>query len=427
MLVRKTRIQLIAFAVIAVVSVVYALARFTEVDRVFGAEGYTVRLQLDESGGIFTNAEVTYRGYNIGRVGDLSLTADGLEAELNIEPDMPAVPADLRAVIANRSAVGEQFVDLRPESEGGPFLDDDSVIPAERAATPLGTDELLADLTDLTDSVPVDSLRTVVDESYTAFQGTGDDLQILLDTARDFTRAAQENLPQTVNLLEQGGTVLRTQNELAGSFKSFSKDLNDLSATLKESDGDLRTLVDVTPQLANQVSEVLAESGPGVGALLANLLTTSNLLVTRLDGLEQGLVTYPLLSVGAHSVAPGDGTAHLGLVLNLFDPPSCVKGYPKAEAMAAGDEGAYRQGSETTPRPPDSDAYCAEPAGSPINVRGAQNAPYNGVPVAPSDEQVAANASRSQESLAFMRGVPGVAGGPGLSLNSLGELLGLPG
>jgi phospholipid/cholesterol/gamma-HCH transport system substrate-binding protein len=331
------------------------------------------------------------------------------------------VPADLQAVVANRSAVGEQFVDLRPNADKGPYLEAGSIIPASRTKTPISTERVIGDLDGLAASVPTDALRTVVDESYNAFNGTGQDLQTLLDTARSFTTTAQQYLPQTVQLLQSGGQVLDTQNDEASSLASFSKSLNQLSGQLKSSDGDLRKLIGITPQVAKQISDVLAESGPGLGALTANLLTTSNLLVTRLDGLEQGLVTYPLLSVGGNTVAPGDGTAHLGLALNLFNPPACTKGYIPYKD--------YRTGADVKPRDPKTDAYCAEPKGSPINVRGSQNVPYNGVPTIPSDQQVAANAGRSREQLAQMAidssGVPPVVGSPAVSLNSLGQLLGL--
>lgn len=82
MLTKRIRLQLIAFVVIATVAVVYALFRFTDLGKVFGAEGYTARMNLDQSGGIFTNAEVTYRGYNVGRVGEIRLTRDGLQVDL---------------------------------------------------------------------------------------------------------------------------------------------------------------------------------------------------------------------------------------------------------------------------------------------------------------------------------------------------------
>jgi phospholipid/cholesterol/gamma-HCH transport system substrate-binding protein len=419
MLIRRTKLQLVAFAIISIVAIVYALVRFAGLGTVFGNSGYTVKLELHESGGIFTNAEVTYRGYNIGRVGDLRLTKSGLEADLNIDPSAPQVPADLDAVVANRSAVGEQYVDLRPKGEKGPYLAAGSVIPASKTTTPVSTDRLIGDLDTLAASVPTDALRTVVDESYNAFQGTGGDLQQLLDTARSFTNTAQQYLPQTIQLLDAGGKVLDTQNREADNFATFSRNLKDLSGTLKNSDPDLRKLIGITPVVAQQISQVLAESGPGLGALTANLLTTSNLTVTRLDGIEQGLVTYPALSAAAGSVAPGDGTAHLGLVLNLFNPPSCTKGYIPGKE--------FRPGSDTSVRPADENAYCAEPKGSPINVRGAQNAPYGGVPVAPSDSDVAANANRPAQELADQRNqqVPGVVGSPGVSLTSLGALLGL--
>lgn len=419
MLLRRTKIQLVVFLVISVLAIAYALVRFTDVEKTFGSGGYTVRLQLAESGGIFTGAEVTYRGYNIGRVGTLSLTDIGLQAELDIEGDAPKVPSDLHAVIANRSAVGEQYVDLRPVTDRGPFLRDGSVIPSSRASTPVPTEQVIEDLDSLASSVPTDALRTVVDESYNAFRGAGDDLQVLLDTTREFTTVAQEHLPQTVRLLDAGTTVLTTQNEMSSSMRSFSKDLRDLSGTLRDSDGDLRGLIEVTPKVSSQVSEVLAESGPGLSTLVANLLTTSNVLVTRLDGLEQAFVTYPVVATGAYTVTPGDGTVHLGLVLNLFNPPTCTKGYRSPEE--------YRAGNDTTVRAPKEDAYCAEPPGSPIAVRGSQNAPYNGVPQQPSEQQVEANSHRDEEELASLRGLPGIAGGSGLDIRSLPQLLGLPG
>ncbi|WP_019818431.1 MCE family protein [Saccharomonospora saliphila] len=417
MLLRKTKLQLVAFLVISVLGVAYALVRFTDVERAFGSGGYTVHLDLAESGGIFTGAEVTYRGYNVGEVGPLRLTESGLRADLEIDADAPPIPGELTAAVANRSAVGEQYVDLRPTRDDGPYLRQDSVIPADKVTTPVRTEALIEDLYSFTESVPTDSLRTIVDESYDAFSGTGDDLQVLMDTTREFTRVAREHLPQTVDLLEDGSTVLRTQNELSGSMRSFSEDLAALSETLKNSDGDIRELIDVAPRAATQISEVLADTGPGLSALIANLLTTSNVAVTRLDGLEQAFVTYPVVAAGAFSVTPGDGHAHLGLVLNMFNPPACTKGY------RAPDE--YRPGDDTSYRPPKDDAYCAEPEGSPISVRGSQNAPYNGVPTVPSEQQVESNSDRDSEQLAAMRGAPGIAGSPGMSITSLRELVGL--
>jgi phospholipid/cholesterol/gamma-HCH transport system substrate-binding protein len=417
MLTRRTRLQIVAFFVIAIVAVVYALFRFTSIGNVFGGNGYTVKLQLNDSGGIFTNAEVTYRGVQVGRVGDIRLTKQGLEVDLNIAPDAPDIPTDLEAVVANRSAVGEQFVDLQPRNESGPFLDGTSVIAADRAKTPISTDQVLRDLDDLAVSVPTDSLRTVVDELDRAFAGTGGDLQVLLDSTGSFTKAAREHLPETIALIEDGGIVLDTQNAQAGNIKSFSNSLALLNSQLKASDADIRKLIAATPQAAEQVSGLLRDSGTNLGVVLANLLTTSNIMVTRTAGLEQALVTYPVVAVGANTVAPGDGTAHLGLALNIFNPPPCVKGY----------EGTKRRaGNDVAPAATNENAYCAEPVGSPINVRGAQNAPFGGRVADPTPGQLQANAGRPAQQLAEQSGFPGFLGGQSGPLN-LTQLLGLTG
>jgi phospholipid/cholesterol/gamma-HCH transport system substrate-binding protein len=418
MLVRKTKIQLVVFLVVSVLAVGYALVRFTDVEKMFGSGGYTVHLELSESGGIFTGAEVTYRGYNIGEVGKLSLTADGLSAALLIDADAPPVPKKLHAAVANRSAVGEQYVDLRPVTDEGPYLADGDVIRAEKVDTPVSAQEIITDLDGLASSVPTESLRTVVDESYEAFNGTGRHLQALLDATDEFTRVAGEYLPQTVRLLESGTTVLSTQNDLSTHMRSFSSDLKELSQTLKDSDGDIRELLRTAPPAATTVSEVLAESGDNLSTVLANLLTTSNVLITRLDGLEQAFVSYPVVAAGAYSVTPGDGTAHLGLVLNLFNPPACTKGYRPPED--------YRPGNETSEREPYADAYCAEPEGSPIAVRGSQNAPFNGVPVAPTEQQVQAHRNRDSEQLEFLRrNALGRVTEDAVSITSLRQLVGV--
>ena len=170
--------------------------------------------------------------------------------------------------------------------------------------------------------------------------------------------------------------------------------------------------------MARQVDDVLRTSGTDLGVLIANLLTTTQITTSRKDTIEQALVVYPIVVAATRTTSP-DGTGHLGVVLNFFDPLSCTRGYETT---------VQRPADDVTAVPANSQAYCAEPPNSPINVRGAQNAPYNGVPVAPTNGDVAANANRPAEELADernTRGVPGIVGSPGVSLTSLGSLLGL--
>lgn len=421
MLTRRVRLQIIAFVVIALVGVSYAGFRYAGIDRLFGPRGYAINVSLADSGGIFTGAEVTYRGVTIGRVGPLTLSKDGVSVELDIDSNDTQVPANAEAVVADRSAVGEQYVDLRPSTDSGPYLAAGATIPQARTATPPPVQGLLTNLDNLASSVPTQSLQTVVDELDTAFQGTGPNLQTLLDTTSSFTQAAAQNLPQTTRLLADSNTVLQTQLDKSSDILSFSHSLAQLAAQLKSSDGDIRKLITNAPQAADQIDGVLRDSGVSLGNLTANLLTTSQILLPRKDGLEQILVTYPAVIGGSYTVIPGDGTAHFGLAVNLFDPPPCTKGYEGT---------AKRAGDVTTPVAPNTQAYCAEPTGSPIDVRGAQNAPYGGKPAVPVAGAGGGQGQQSQSAASGLAPLVGLL--PGLGSANLGpaglaQLLGLPG
>jgi phospholipid/cholesterol/gamma-HCH transport system substrate-binding protein len=375
MITKVVRLQLVAFLLITVAGVGYAGFRYAGFGDVFGTTTYPVRVELASSGGIFTGADVTDRGVSVGRVGPLTITPDGVEAQLDIRRDSPAIPADVDAAVHNLSAIGEQYVDLRPASDGAPYLEGGSVIPVGRTSTPVPVEQLVVSLDDFVRSVPLDSLRTVVDELGAAFSDTALPLQKLLDTTDAFTGDAVDALPETVRLIEDGRTVLTTQNDVAGSFQSFSEDLALLADQLAESDPDLRRLTETGPEASTQIRGLLRESGSGLGDLVADLLTISRVAEPRQAALRQILVTYPGVTTTTYTVVPGDGTAHLGLVLsNLGDPPPCVRGY----------EGTNRRpGSDVSDAPINRKAYCAEPPGSPIDVRGAQNVPHAKTPMPP--------------------------------------------
>jgi phospholipid/cholesterol/gamma-HCH transport system substrate-binding protein len=371
---RKTRLQLFALLLVALVGVGYTGFRYADFGRILGSTTYPVTMQLADSGGIFSGADVTYRGVSVGRVGPLTLTGTGVDAQLDINKDAPEIPADVSAAVRNLSAIGEQYVDLQPATDGGPMLASGSVIPVARTTVPVSVEDLTVSLDDFVQSVPLDSLRTVVDQLGTAFSDTAQPLQKLLDTSNEFTAKAQDALPQTRDLLRDGRTVLTTQNQTAGQFKDFSASLAQIADQLKTSDPDLRRLIANGPPAGEQVSALLDESGTGLGDVVANLLTVSQIAEPRHSNLSQFLTAYPGVAASGYTVVPGDGTAHLGLALNVFDPLPCAQGYEATKR---------RPGNDIADTPVDPDVYCAEPPGSASDVRGAQNVPKAATPKAP--------------------------------------------
>jgi phospholipid/cholesterol/gamma-HCH transport system substrate-binding protein len=362
---RRVKLQLVVFAIIAALGITYTGAKYAGLGRLFGAGGYRVSVRLADSGGIFPNAEVTYRGVAIGEVSGLRLSPDGVIADLRIHDPAPPIPADTEAVVTDRSAIGEQTVDLRPDHADGPYLADRSVIPRARTTLPPVPSDVLTDLDRLAASVPADALRTVVTELGTGFAGTGPSLGQLIDGAGAFTQTATAHLPQTVGLLVNAQTVLNTQREQSADVLEYSRGLRTIAAQLKASDPDLRRIIDGTPPLAEQVRELLEDAGGPLADLVRNSLVVARITEARIPALEELLVAFPMVNAIGPSLAP-QGPGRLAFIPDFYDPPPCTRGY----------EATIRRGAdEPGPVKPNYGVHCAEPKDSPTSVRGSQNAP----------------------------------------------------
>jgi phospholipid/cholesterol/gamma-HCH transport system substrate-binding protein len=362
---RSVKAQLVAFAVVTAVGVSYVGAQYTGLSEAVLDRGYTVRADFAASGGIFKGAEVTYRGVPVGRVGELRLTgSDGVSVALDIE-DGQRIPADTLAVVAHRSAVGEQYVDLQPRVSSGPYLKDGSTIARGDTRVPLPSTDLVMSVDRLVKSVGKEDLRITVDELGKAFAGTGPHLSRLVDSGNRLIESASDSLPQTITLIEDSRVALKTQSDKGSAIKSFSRDLADLTAELKSSDGDIRRLTGAGAPAANELNSLLQSNRTHLPVLLGNLISGGQITVARLPGVEQSLVTFPVVVAGSFTVIPGDGTTHFGMVVNADEPPACRQGYGTQR----------RDPADTSERPANTSARCTAPRGGKTSVRGAQNAP----------------------------------------------------
>jgi virulence factor Mce-like protein len=331
MIARKTKLKLVAFAMLAVLGMAYLWFKYVGLDRVLLGSGYDVAADFTNSGGIFVNAEVTYRGVGVGRVTDMQLVDDGVRVTLTIDPDADPIPADTEAFVATRSAVGEQYVILRPASDGEPYLQDGDVIPQERTSIPVPVEQMLLNLDEFVGSIDQENLRIVIEELGRAFEGSGDDLGRLIDNGDLLLARAEQSLPQTLRLITDGQTVLERQNASRTAIREWASDLRTFTDTLVDMDRDLRSIVVNAPDAGEALEGLIEDAGPGLGSLVRNLDILNEVQIPRLDGIQQMLITYPDAVTGGFSVVRRDEDgvlrSHFGLVLNAGQPHSCTTGY----------------------------------------------------------------------------------------------------
>jgi phospholipid/cholesterol/gamma-HCH transport system substrate-binding protein len=384
---RSTWAQLVVFLVISALGVAFVGARYAGLGRYFDDNGYEIAADFSDSGGIFENAEVTYRGVPVGEVTDLSLIEGGVRVTMRLN-DATKVPNDTRAIVANRSAVGEQYVDLQPERDGEPFLAAGDVIPNDRTDIPISPTQLVVNLDEFVSSVNTRDLAIVLDELGRAFDDAGDSLQRLVDSGDLLTQAAIDALPETRTLIRDGEVALDTQRDVADEFRSFNEDLAALTDTLRSSDPDFRRLYANGVRSAEQLTALIDSNRTALPILLDNLITIAQIQNVRLPAIEQILVTYPNVVAGGFTVVPGDGTSHFGLV-DEQDPPVCEEGYETTQRRSPEDRRLDENGQPNTPN---LEAYCARESPDDVNVRGARNVPRpNGLPPFPEDRQRAQN------------------------------------
>jgi phospholipid/cholesterol/gamma-HCH transport system substrate-binding protein len=372
MISRRTKVQLAIFALITMVGVTFVGAKYAQLNRLFYNTSYTVVAHFQDSGGMYAGGLVSYRGVRVGEVDKLVLTHDGVDAYLDIDNGWDGkIPSDTLAVVGNRSAVGEQYVDLQPQTDNGPYLHDGSQIAMPDTRIPLPTQKLLSDISNTVESVNKKSLRTTVGSLGQAFAGTGPDLQRIIDTGTSFIHAANRNFDVTTDLIRDSNTVLRGQVASSDAIRSFARDLRLFSGTLAGHDRDLRRVIDNGSVTANQLRRFLDDNQVHLASLINNLVTTGDIVVKHLPGLRQVLVVYPYVVEGGFTVVSKSPETHLydahfGLVLTN-DPQVCHNGYQSTDT---------RPPQDGSNRHMNTQAHCAEPP-TQSDPRGAQNAPSN--------------------------------------------------
>ena len=359
---RGVKFRIALFLVLSAVGIVYVTASYLGfVDRVL-SRGVSVHATLPTSGGLFEGSEVTYRGVKIGKVSAMHATRDGVTLDLALR-DGTRLPMDSPMYVHNLSAVGEQYLDFEPPDDKGPYAANGDTLKGSAKSLPVDEADLLVELNQFVSSVDKKNLQSVVRELGTMFHDTGGPLERLIDDGGAFVHQASAHEDETISLLDNGLTVLRTQRNQGENIRSFSRDLRLITDSLRRSDGDLRTVLQGTPGTAREVTALLDELEPTLPVLLGNAVSINQVVVSHLAGVEQLLVTYPRTISSGFTGTPPDGYGRVNLQFSNKVQP-CTKGYmPRSQ---------WRRGDQLTDTPifP---ARCL--SGAPYNMRGGKYAP----------------------------------------------------
>jgi phospholipid/cholesterol/gamma-HCH transport system substrate-binding protein len=370
---RRVRLQLALFAVITLVGGGIMAGVYLRLpSQLFDIGRYQITLNLPTAAGLYPNSNVTYRGTEVGRVEALRISPSGVDAVLSLRSDVK-IPADLDAEVHSQTAAGEQYVALVPRSGASPNLVNGSVIPVERAKVPADINALLSATNAGLQAIPHDSLKTAIDESYTAVGGLGPELSRIVKAATALAADARTNLDALTTVIDKSKPILDTQVDTSDSIAAWASHIAVVTKQLQAQDSSVKGLLNNGPSAADEARQLFDRLQPTLPILLANLVSVADVGVVYQADLEQLLVLLPpgIEMLQGAALANRDTKQdyrglYLSFNLNFNLPPPCTTGYLPAQQVRPPSEVDY-------PERPAGDLYCRVPQNSMFNVRGVRN------------------------------------------------------
>jgi phospholipid/cholesterol/gamma-HCH transport system substrate-binding protein len=183
--------------------------------------GYRLVAEFADANGLRVDDIVTIAGVQVGRVEDIQIVNDHVEATLEIEG--AEVPVGTTAELAPQTLVGKRAVELATGDDFAQLLADGDRIPIERTFVSIDVPRFGNASQDLLSEVDSEALNTFI-RSLT-----------------DLTRGQRDEVAGLIN----GGTRLTTLvNDQEEEIRELLRELRGLSETLNSRDDELLSIID---------------------------------------------------------------------------------------------------------------------------------------------------------------------------------------
>ena len=367
---RFIRIQLVLFTALTIIALVALGWYYLRVPSLVGIGQYKLYADLPRSGGLYSTANVTYRGTTIGKVTAVVPTERGAKATMSID-DRFKIPVDASANVHSVSAIGEQYLDLVSTGNPGQYLRDgqtitQSSVPSEVGPALDAANHGLAVL-------PKEKIDSLLTETSQAVGGLGPALQRLVDSTTNIAQGFKDNLPQVNDIIAHSAPILDSQVNSGDNIERWAHNLNVIASQSAAQDAALRSGLQQAAPTLDQTTELFSGVRDALPQTLAHLSVVIDMLKRYHKGLEQTLVILPQGASIAQAGTLFDNVGQLPLALSINQPPPCLTGFLPASQ--------WRAPADTSMAPLPTGTYCKIPKDYQGNVvRGARNYPCVDVP-----------------------------------------------
>ncbi len=201
-------------------------------------KGYRVNVAFPEATQLAQEADVRISGVPVGRVKktDANKQSGLTETELEIDARYAPIPRDTRAILRQKTLLGETYVELSPGTTSSGRVPDGGQLASGQVAETVELDEILRTF----DPATRERFSTWLDQAGVAALGNAEAINDALGLLTPFA--------------EETGDVLSVLRQQSGATRSFIRDTGVVFDALTARDGQLRDLI----SNSNRVWETVA-------------------------------------------------------------------------------------------------------------------------------------------------------------------------
>src|SRR5215212_842003 len=215
-------------------------------------QGYRVDINFPEATQLAQEADVRISGVPVGRVKtkELDEADDTTSVEIELDEQYAPIPADTRAILRQKTLLGETYVELTPGTKDGPMVPDGGQLDPGHVSPTVELDEIFRAF----DPKTREAFRVWLDQQGRAFQGRGEDINDALGNLAPFAEDTSDVLEildrherATRQLVRDTGVVFSALSERRGQLQSLITNSNRVFETTATRDEELADTFRVLP------------------------------------------------------------------------------------------------------------------------------------------------------------------------------------
>ncbi len=270
------------------------------------SKSYRVTVPFDEATQLAVESDVRISGVSVGKVKGIELSEQGLaDAELEIDAKYAPIPSNTRAILRQKTLLGETYVELTPGEREAEPLPEDATLASAQVSDAVQLDEIFRAFDEPTRA----AFRTWMQDASVAFRGRGADLNAAIgnlapfaDRADDLMRILDGQRLAVKRLVRDGGETFDALSERPGQLRGLITNTDSVFGTIADRDADLiaafqalptfldesRLTLDRLDTFAGDTNDLVTQLRPSARELSGTFEQTADLaphLVRFFDGL----------------------------------------------------------------------------------------------------------------------------------------------